>query len=73
MKYEDWETKYHSILEEYKFAKENTKSLNRELIEKQERYIEREQIYKESIKSIENEINDKSMRPLEQLPDKSEE
>ena len=42
MKYEDWQTKYEEILEEYKRTKDRTVDLNGELNEKQERYIERE-------------------------------
>jgi hypothetical protein len=73
MKYEDWKNKYTEILAQYKKEKQNTIVLNSELQEKQERYIEREQIYKDSIKGIEEEIKDRSKRPLERIVEKTEE
>ena len=72
IKYEDWQTKYEEILVQYKQAKAQTADMLDSKIEKQERYIHREQEYKAVIQDIELKIKENSTRPLEIIEEKTE-
>lgn len=49
MRYEDWQSKYKGILEEYKKEKQRTNDLLETMNDNQMRYIKREQEYKDVI------------------------
>ena len=56
LRYEDWQSKYKEILEEYRREKTKTQDMVESLHENQMRYIKREQEYKDVISNIETKI-----------------
>ena len=72
MNFEDLQSKYENILKEYHAAKVETADLQQRLVEKQDRYIAREQEYKDVIKDLQLKISDNSTRPLDIIEEKNE-
>lgn len=72
MLYEDWQTKYEEILEEYKQQKQLTIELQQNLSENQMRYIKREQEYRDVENKLLDNIQKNSTHPLQLLEDKTE-
>jgi penicillin-binding protein-related factor A (putative recombinase) len=56
LRYEDWQTKYKDILDEYKQEKQKTAVMMSTLHENQMRYIKRESEYKDVIQNVELKI-----------------
>ena len=72
MNFEDLQSKYEGILREYHAAKFDTSELQERLVEKQDRYISREQEYKDVISDLQAKIREHSTRPLDIIEPKSD-
>lgn len=72
LRYEDWQTKYKEILEEYKLEKLKTTEMLEGLNQNQMRYIKREKEYKDVIGNIETKIEEHSTKPLEIMEEKTQ-
>ena len=73
IRYEDWQSKYRAILEEYKEERQRSLDMMNEMHENQVRYIRREQEYNEVVNNIQAKIYDNSTRPLELAEEKTAE
>lgn len=71
-KFEPWPKKYEEVLGQYKEAKLSTIDLKTLLLDKQERYITREQEYRDVIDEIKKKITDNSTMPLDIIEEKTE-
>ena len=72
MNFEDLQSKYENILKDYHVAKYETSELQERLVEKQDRYISREQEYKDVIADLQQKIRENSTRPLDIIEPKSD-